>query len=463
MRGFPALDRSQSRRVRRWDALILGGALPGLVASIAMARRGCRVLVIEDARAARSYAGLREPFHLCASGAEGVLETVLRGLGLPIIDQRSFRRSPEALQVVTPEARVRLGPAATSAGEISRWGLAGEEAARKLLDSLETSSDLEREALLEPGILHAGRRRAFGRKRGRDLPGERGLPASLGQASLALQQMLHALVGALGNHGSAPASSEARARLLGSALETPLALLGESYQQIGLRGMLQRRADALYVDRKTLQGPLDLVSVAGQPGLGSQNREEVWTGRALILNAPRSGLQMAFRSKLPGFLRAEASSHRRHLAHFRAPQERLPDGMGDRLVVVHPASNDNEPPPWVRIRIHPGAGGMSEIVASTDAPANAERTPLLEASVRDLLPFSEDWLETRAVPEASWDSDVWLPAAEPKGTWPRTDTLRVASRPAIYSLARDSMASLGSEGDLLLGWRGGEAIAAELQ
>jgi len=449
--------------VRRWDAVILGGALPGLVASIAMARRGCRVLVIEDFRAARSYAGLREPFHLCTSDAEGILDAVLRGLGLPIIDQRRFRRSPEPLQVVTPDARLRLGPAATSAAEIARWGLAGEESSRTLLESLKASADLEREALLEPGILRASRRRAFGKKRGGDPRGQRGLPASLDQTSVPLQQLLHALVSALGNHGSAKASSEARARLLGSALETPLALRGEAYQEYGLRGMLQRRAEALYVDRKAIEGPLELVSVAGQPGLGTRSREEVWTGRALILNAPRSSLQSAFAAKLPSFLRAEASRDRRHLAHFRAPRERLPDGMGDRLVVMHPASESRGDPKWVRVRIYPGSGGNSEIVASTDAPVDTDRSALLESSVRGLLPFSDDWLETRTVPEANWDSDVWLPEPKRNGGWPRTGTLRVASRPAVYSLARDSMASLGSEGDLLLGWRGGEAIAAELR
>ena len=118
MRGFPALEKSQSHRVRRWDALVLGGALPGLIASIALARRGCRVLMLEDSRTARSYAGLREPFHLCGAGAEGILGAALRGLGLPLIDQRRFRTTPEPLQVVTPEARIRLDAAAGAAAAV---------------------------------------------------------------------------------------------------------------------------------------------------------------------------------------------------------------------------------------------------------------------------------------------------------------------------------------------------------
>ena len=459
MRGFPALERSQSHRVRRWDALVLGGALPGLVASAALARRGRRVLLIEDSQAARSHAGLQEPFHLCAPDAEGILGAVLRGLGLPLIDQRRFRRSPEPMQVVTPDARIRLGGAAVAAAEIARWGLGREETTRMLLESLEAAGRLEREALLGSEILNAGRRRAFGRKLGADSLSERGLPASLGQASVTLQQLLHALVGALGNHGSAEASSEARARLLGSALEAPLALYGE---EDGLRGVLRRRADALHVEHRRVEGPLRLVSVAGQPGLDSRSRQEVWTGRALILNAPRSALQEAFEDELPGFLRAEPARERRHLAHFRAPRERLPDGLGDRLVVLHPASETSGDRKWARVRVIPGAGGMSEIIASTDGPADVDREDLLEASVRNLLPFSDDWLDAQTVPKAGWDSDVWLPESKSGGGWPRIGKLRVASRPAVYSLERGSMAALGTEGDLLLGWRGGEAIAAEL-
>lgn len=459
MRGFPALEKSHSHRVRRWDALVLGGALPGLVASIVLARRGCRVLLIEDFRAARSYTGLREPFHLCATDAEGILGSVLRGLGLPLIDQRRFRATPEPLQAVTPDARVCLGAAAQCAAELARWGLAGEESARAVLESLEAAGKLERKLLLEPGIVQASRRRAFGRNRGVDPKSQRGVPATLTRLSAPLQQLFHALVGALGNHGSAEASSEARARLLASALEAPVALLGEAD---GLRGMLQRRAEALQVERRQVEGRLRLVSVAGQPGLDTRSSEEIWTGRALILNATRAALEGAFEGESPGFLRAEATGERRHLAHFRGPGEQLPDGMGDRLVVLHPASEASGDRKWVRVRVHPGARGMAEIVASVDAPADVDRRELLERSVRDLLPFSENWLDAQTLPEASWDSDVWLPEAKASGSWPRIGELRLSSRPAVYSLERSSMAALGSEGDLLLGWRGGDAIAAEL-
>jgi hypothetical protein len=59
MRGLPPI-RSASR-VRRWDAVILGSALPGLVAAIRLGMRGLRVLILEEDAAAARFPGLRGP------------------------------------------------------------------------------------------------------------------------------------------------------------------------------------------------------------------------------------------------------------------------------------------------------------------------------------------------------------------------------------------------------------------
>jgi len=40
--------------------------------------------------------------------------------------------------------------------------------------------------------------------------------------------------------------------------------------------------------------------------------------------------------------------------------------------------------------------------------------------------------------------------------------VRVSSRPLVYALERSWLGGLGFEGDLLLGWRGGDAIAGDL-
>jgi len=62
------------------------------------------------------------------------------------------------------------------------------------------------------------------------------------------------------------------------------------------------------------------------------------------------------------------------------------------------------------------------------------------------------------------------PSVEPKpahqlrtlATWPAEPELRVSARPAVYGLDRASVAGLGSEGEVWLGWRAGDSIAAEL-
>jgi flavin-dependent dehydrogenase len=54
MRGLPPIASAESFRVRRWDALVLGGALPGLVAAVRLAKRGARVLMLEEDRALSS-------------------------------------------------------------------------------------------------------------------------------------------------------------------------------------------------------------------------------------------------------------------------------------------------------------------------------------------------------------------------------------------------------------------------
>ena len=55
----PPRGRGQPR-TRRWDAVVLGGALPGLVTAIILGQRGARVLVLEEEAAARVL-GLGNP------------------------------------------------------------------------------------------------------------------------------------------------------------------------------------------------------------------------------------------------------------------------------------------------------------------------------------------------------------------------------------------------------------------
>ena len=83
--------------------------------------------------------------------------------------------------------------------------------------------------------------------------------------------------------------------------------------------------------------------------------------------------------------------------------------------------------------------------------------------LRDLMPFCRDSLVSIDVEMPRWDGDDgWLEDPLPGMGWPSEIDLRLSTRPSVYHLDRAAIAALGLEGDLLLGWRGGDAIAAEL-
>ena len=66
------------------------------------------------------------------------------------------------------------------------------------------------------------------------------------------------------------------------------------------------------------------------------------------------------------------------------------------------------------------------------------------------------------MPQPLWDTDTVLTDPEPGTGWPAECDVRVSSRPPIFALERAWLGDLGFEGDLLLGWRAGDAIADEL-
>ena len=79
------------------------------------------------------------------------------------------------------------------------------------------------------------------------------------------------------------------------------------------------------------------------------------------------------------------------------------------------------------------------------------------------MPFCGDALTPVETRPPLWDSDDgWLEDPGPGEGWPSEIDLRLSSRPPVYHLDRACVAGLGLEGDLLLGWRGGDAIAQEL-
>src|SRR5262245_30574884 len=169
-----ALPSARGReRTRRWDAVVLGGALPGLVTAVVLGQRGARVLVVEEETAARGFPGLREPFMLPGSERESILGACLRALGVPLIDQRRVQTDAVGLQVVMPDARLDVGTAELTASEWVAWGLAKPQLARSLARGLAAAAVAERHALLAAPFVRSSRRLGLGALR--SLPPRRSL------------------------------------------------------------------------------------------------------------------------------------------------------------------------------------------------------------------------------------------------------------------------------------------------
>ena len=459
MRGFPSIASSETYRVRRWDVLMLGSALPGLIAAVRLGQRGLRVLVLEE-RAAEGDEFAREPFLLVDAETGGLLSGCLRAMGIALIDQRRFVSEEVALQVCDTEHRVDLGRTSHTADEWASWGLASRDDARRFAAALDEAAEAERAALLEaPALLSATRRAREALAPARKQGPERGWPRALADAPRALRSVLDAPLRALSNLGAGAPSPEARARLIGGLLRGGVAMSGgDGY----LRGLLRRRIAALYGEFRALDCAFRLVSVQNQPGIAVGGAKEIWTGRALLVNAPAAAIAAAVDEPLPAALEAPPIRWRRHTVHYRGPREQIPPSMADRVIWRDDSADET-----VALRVFRGRGRAgfdllaSVVVPIDDPPAERRAESRIESALRDLLPFSEGALERRPLPQLRWDTDALL--ADPAGpTWPAEPELRVSARPAVYGLDRASVAGLGSEGEVWLGWRAGDSIAAEL-
>src|SRR5258705_12995956 len=98
MRGFPAIASSDTHRVRRWDVLMLGSALPGLIAAVRLGQRGLRGLVLEG-RAGESDDFARAPFLLVDAESHGLPSGCLRAMGVALIGPARFVPADSGLQV----------------------------------------------------------------------------------------------------------------------------------------------------------------------------------------------------------------------------------------------------------------------------------------------------------------------------------------------------------------------------
>ena len=474
---IPLLNSSEAPRARRWDALILGSGIPALVAAARIGGAGQRVLIVEEEAHTKLPPALREPFFLAGFRDEGVLDACLRALTVPLIDRRRFAAERLAYQVAADPYRLEIGQPVVTAEELVTWGLAKPDDAQTLVRHLIESSEIERELLLEVPFVRIGRHIVGTR----GAPGlgnhKRGLPGDAAVAKGPLAQVIAAQIRGLSNLGLTTPSPEAQARLLGVGLAGGV---GFTDSPPWLADLLRKRVTALYGDFRTLASPFELVSVSGQPGIRVIRTGEIWLGRSLVLAAPLSALKEALGPDpvrpAPSLLDRGVSRGYRAVFLFRIPTAILPEGMGARVILPGRRMDEAEgDDPTVTITAFPSQNksGHVDLVARAVIPTVADASNLPERlsslgrsiakRLEALMPFCGDKLRLIEVAPPQWDGDDgWLEDSPPGTGWPADVDLRLSTRPPIYHLDRAAVAGLGLEGDLLLGWRGGDAIAAEL-
>jgi hypothetical protein len=147
----------------------------------------------------------------------------------------------------------------------------------------------------------------------------------------------------------------------------------------------------------------------------------------------------------------------------------VPEALARRAILVSdpaaPAVGTNA----IALTVHPSERGglFAELLASAivkDDPANlADGGGAIEEAVVNLMPFSQGRISRVPSPARPlWDDEAAAPAAKPGDGWPGEVEIHTPGRRPVFCLPRQGLAGLGLEGELLLGWRAGDAIAAEL-
>jgi hypothetical protein len=322
-------------------------------------------------------------------------------------------------------------------------------------------------------VVKAGALRSLSRAGGRPSLHGRGLPVEASSASGVLAALLDAQVRALSNLGGSAPPPEARARLLGTALAG-----GACFEssELGLRELLRRRIKSRHGELRSVDRPFSFAVAGEHPAVAVDGARELWAGRVLILNVPlaRLGRQLAvWGHPAPAFLEnARPASHRRVAVHLRCEAAVVPEAMGRALVRVADPSRPCEGTNVIAIARHPrpaardAARAEQDLVASAvveDRPgARASVEDEIEAAVRELMPCCEGRVVREPLPQPDWDDESLLGDPARGEGWPGEVDVRASSRPPVYVLPRESLSALGLEGDLLLGWRAGDAIAAGL-
>jgi hypothetical protein len=467
MRRLDLSGADSGLRARRWDAIVLGGALPGLLAAARLGRHGLRVLVVEEEMAARLPAPLREPFFLGTSGLDGLLDSCLSSIGVTLRDRRRIEPDELAYQVVLPKARVDVGGLEHTASELVVWGLAKPEEARHWIESVARAGQAERAKLLQAPLVRRGGLRSLARGRGGGRPQAAESSTLDRHATPRMRPWVRAQLRSLSHLDRAELPPEAVACLLGAALGGGARIRSGD---LLLRRLVQRRVEALHGELRTVAGSFELVHVDPHPGLLVPRTREVWLGRALILNAPCGLLAAALRAAdqpVPEFLDAPLPARRRIAVHLRCEAQAIPEGMAHRVIrVLDPDGNEDR---VVTIARHPGRAPREPVhlvgrsIVGGDRADDEEAAQIVRDAVTTLMPFCEDRVAVLDHARPLWDDEDVLTDPRPGSGWPGEVNIRVAGRLPIFTLPREETGALGLDGELLLGWRAGDAIAEELR
>jgi hypothetical protein len=173
----------------------------------------------------------------------------------------------------------------------------------------------------------------------------------------------------------------------------------------------------------------------------------------------------------PDFLKLDRPRCRRIGLHLRIDRDVLPRGMCPRVIALgDPGASGAQSPFSERVAsitayAIPDSGEQFDLVArlrvneGEDIEAAEDE---LARRIHELMPFANGRIHRRAQRRPVWDDDGWLEDPAPGAGWPAEIDLRSMGKPAVYRMDRASVANLGVEGDLLLGWRAGDAIANAL-
>jgi len=459
MSRLPPVAGAERLRARRWDALVLGSNIPALVTAARLGAAGQRVLVVEEDAARALHPALREPFFLAGARDGGVLDHCLRALNIPLIDQRRIASEPLAYQILSPKFRIDMGSPSITADELVAWGLCNASTASGLVRVLGEASEAERKAMLAAPLVRSGRRMGMPRS---GVPGShvRGLPGEAALPEGDCGPVLDAQAAALSNLASAEVAPEARARLLGLALSGGA---GFADGPPWLHELLRRRVEAVYGEFRTLKGKFGLV-----PGITIAGTGELWVGRVLVVAAPPQRVAAALdNDERLDFLGQRAPSKRRHAVHLRIARDVVPAGMCPRLILMEDALRGGPDSRLISLTAFPNRENTEavDLVARMRVGTGEDENAVedeIENRIAELMPFSEGKIKRRDFRRPVWDDDDFLDDPGAGSGWPADTDLRLSGRPPIYRLDRSGVAGLGFEGDLLLGWRAGDAIAAEL-